>query len=76
MQHAVHAEADEQCIFLRLEVDVGGPVLGGLKDHGVDEANEWGIGDAVVDLEVVGLLLFLFELELAFDGGGARAERL
>src|SRR5207249_219894 len=55
--------------------DVGGPVLGGLEDHGVDEADERRIGDAVVDLEVVGLLLFLFDLELLRDGG-AGAERL
>ena len=58
-------------------MDIGGPVLGGLEDHGVDEPDERRIGNAVVDLEIVGLLLFLFEqLQLAFGGGGSGAEGL
>ena len=75
VEHAVDAEADEQRILLRLEVDVGGPVLGGLEDHGVDEPDERRIGDAVVDLEVVDLLLLHLQLQLLLDGG-AGAERL
>jgi hypothetical protein len=37
----------------RLEVDVGGAVLGRLEDHRVDEADERGIRDPVVGFEVV-----------------------
>src|SRR5438270_429448 len=71
----VDAEADEQSVFLRLEVDVGRAVLGRLEDHRVDETDERRVGDAVVDLEVVALLLLLLERELLFDRG-PRAERL
>ena len=53
VEHAVDPEADEERVLLRLEVDVGGAVLGGLEDHGVDEADERRVRDAVVDLEVV-----------------------
>ena len=56
-------------------MDVGGAVLGRLEDHRVDEPDERGVRDAVVDLEVVGLLLLGLERELLFDRG-ARAERL
>ena len=75
VQHAVDAEADEQRVLLRLEVDVGGAVLGGLEDHRVDEPDERRVGDAVVDLEVVGLLLLVDQRELVLDSG-AGAERL
>ena len=75
MQHAVDAEPDGERVLLRLEVNVGGAVLGRLEDHGVDEANEWRIRDAVVDLEVVGLILSLVCDELLLDGG-ARTESL
>ena len=54
-------------------MDVGGPVLGRLEDHRVDEADERRVGDAVVGLEVVDLLGLLlgdgpFPLE---EGAGA-----
>ena len=55
-------------------MNVGGTVLGSLKDHRVDEADEWRVRDAVVDLEVVGLL-FLFLGQLLLDRGPG-AERL
>ncbi len=56
-------------------MDVGGAVLGRLEDHGVDEPNERRVGDAVVDLEVVGLLL-LDQPELLLDhGAGAEGLR-
>ena len=45
---------DDERVLLRLEVDVAGPVLGGLEDDRVDEPDERDVGDAVVDLEVVG----------------------
>ena len=61
MKHAVDAQTHEQRILLRLEVDVARPVLGGLEDDRVDEADKRHVGDAVVDLEVVDLLLFLPE---------------
>jgi hypothetical protein len=61
VQHAVDAEPDDERVLLRLEVDVAGPVLGRLEDDRVDEADERRVGDAVVDLEVVALLLFLLE---------------
>ena len=74
MEHAVDAEADDERVLLRLEVDVGGPVLGRLEDHGVDEPDERRIGDPVVDLEVVALFLLL-DLEVLLDRR-ARTERL
>jgi hypothetical protein len=63
---------------LRLEVDVGGPLLGGLEDDRVDEPDERGVGDSVLGLEVVaGLVLFLGGQLLLFDlEHGARAECL
>ena len=54
MEHAVDAEADDERILLRLEVDVGGAVLGSLEDDGVDEPDERRVGDPVLGLEVVG----------------------
>ena len=53
VEHAVDAHAHEQCVLLRLEVDVARAVGGGLHDDRVDEPDERCIGDAVVDLEVV-----------------------
>ena len=53
VQHAVDAEPDDERVLLRLEMDVAGPVLGGLEDDRVDEPDERGVGDPVVDLEVV-----------------------
>ena len=50
-----------QRVLLRLEMDVAGPVLGGLEDDRVDEPDERDVGDAVLDLEVVGLVLDFFE---------------
>ena len=64
-------------VLLRLEVDVAGPVLGGLEDDRVDEPDERRVGDAVVDLEVVDVLLFLLEQRLGFLGEyGTGAEGL
>ena len=57
MEHAVDAEADHQGVCLGIEVDVARSVLGRLEKNGVDEANEGGVGDAVVRLEVVGLFV-------------------
>ena len=53
VQHAVDAEPDDERVLLRLEVDVGGAVLGRLEDDRVDEPDERRVGDAVVGLEVV-----------------------
>ena len=53
VQHAVDAVAHDQLVLLRLDVDVGRAVLGRLEDHRVDEADERGIRDPVVGLEVV-----------------------
>ena len=47
------AEADDQRVLLRLEMDVAGAVLGGLEDDRVDEPDERRVRDAVVVLEVV-----------------------
>ena len=71
------AEADGERVLLRLEVDVGGAVLGRLEDDRVDEPDERRVGDAVVDLEVV-RLLFLGDPQLLVDllEDGAGAERL
>jgi hypothetical protein len=74
VEDAVDAEAHEQAVVLRLDVDVGGAVLGRLEDDRVDEPDKRRIGDAVVDLEVVGFLLFLRGRELLLDHR-ARAER-
>ena len=65
-EDAVDAEADDERILLRLEVHVGGAVLGGLEDDRVDEADERRVRDAVLGLEVVGLLLRVLEVVLGF----------
>ncbi len=57
VQHAVDPEADEQRVLLRLEVDVAGAVLGRLEDDRVDEPHDRRLGDAVLGLEVVGLVV-------------------
>ena len=57
VEHAVDPVADDQRVLLRLEVDVAGPVLGGLEDERVDEPHERRVGDAVVGLEVVLVLV-------------------
>ena len=77
LEDAVDAEAHDERVLLRLEVDVGGAVLGRLEDDGVDEPHERRVGDAVVDLEIVGLL-FLRDPKLLVDllEDGPRAERL
>src|SRR3954449_8644658 len=76
VENAVDAEADDERVRLRLEVDVAGAVLGRFEDDRVDEPDERGVGDAVVDLEIVDLFL-VDHLEL---GGLAQsracAERL
>ena len=61
VKHAVDASPHNERILLRLEVDVARPVGRGLHDDGVDEADEWGIGNAVFDLEIV---LFFDDLEV------------
>ena len=55
VEDAVDAEADDERVVLRIEVDVARPVLGGLEDDRVDEPDERRVGDAVVGLEVVAL---------------------
>ena len=57
VEHAVDAEAHDERVLHRLEVDVAGPVLGGLEDDRVHEPDERHVRDAVVDLEVVAVLL-------------------
>ena len=57
VEDAVDPVADDEIVLLRLDVDVARPVLGGLEDHRVDEADERRVGDAVVGLEVVDVLL-------------------
>ena len=44
-------------VRLRLEVDVARLVLGCLEENGVHQSDERGVGDAVLDLEVVGFLV-------------------
>ena len=56
VEHAVDADAHEQRVLLRLEVDVAGAVGGGLHHDRVDEPHERRVRDAVVDLEVVVLV--------------------
>ncbi len=56
MEYAVDAEANDEGVRLRLEVDVACAVLGRLEDDRVDEAHERSIGDAVLDLEIVQLI--------------------
>ena len=75
-EDAVDPEADDERILLRLEVDVGGAVLGGLEDDRVDEADERRVGDAVLGLEVVGLLLCFLEVVLGFLEHRSGAEGL
>ena len=65
VQHAVDAEPHDERVLLRLEVDVAGPVLGGLEDDRVDEPDERDVGDAVVDLEVVALVLLASSASMA-----------
>ncbi len=69
-QHAVDPEPDHERVLVRLEVDVRGVLLGRLEDHGVHEPDERAVGDAVVGLEVVGLLVRCRGL-LGLDGDGA-----
>ena len=57
VEHAVDPEADEQLVLLRLEVDVARAVLGRLEDDRVDEPDDRPLRDAVLGLEVVGLVL-------------------
>src|SRR4051812_27929244 len=77
VQHAVDAQPHGQRILLGLEVDVAGPVLGGLEDDRVDQPDERDVGDAVLDLEVVGIALRLGLGEAVFDlDCRTRAERL
>ena len=75
VQHAVDAEPDDERVLLRLEVDVGGAVLGGLEEHGVDEADERGVGDAVVGLEIGLVLVGLLRLEVVHVVLRRRARR-
>ena len=76
VEHAVDAEADDERVRLRLEVDVARAVLGRFEDDRVDEPDERGVGDAVVDLEIVDLFL-VDHLELGgFAQSRACAERL
>ena len=56
-EHAVDAEADEQRVLLRLEVDVARPVLGRLEDDRVHEPDDRPLRDAVLGREVVGLVV-------------------
>jgi hypothetical protein len=75
VEHAVDAEADDERVGLGLEVDVARAVLGRLEDDRVDQPHQRCVRDAVVDLEVVDLVLDHLELgRLAQPGAGA--ERL
>ena len=53
VEDAVDAEADDERVLLRLEVDVARALLGGLEDDRVDEPDERRVRDPVVGLEVV-----------------------
>ena len=72
LEHAVDAEADEQAVLLRLDVNVARAILGGLEDDRVDEPHERRVGDAVVDVEVV---LDLDDLQLTEVDPRAGSER-
>ncbi len=39
-EHAIHAEADAEFLFERLDVDVAGALFDGLRDHGVHQADD------------------------------------
>ena len=71
-EHAVDAEADDERVLLRLEVDVGGVLLGGLEDQRVDEPDERPVGDAVVGLEVVAVRLVDGLVHVDGDDGADR----
>src|SRR3954451_1628681 len=74
VQDAVDAEPHGKGVFLRLEVDVAGAVLGRLEDDRVDEPDERDVRDPVVDLEIVELLLLLLLEQpglLVQNGAGA-----
>ena len=71
VQDAVDAEADDERVVLRVEVDVAGAVLGGLEDDRVDQADERRVRDAVVGLEVVARPRLVLEVELVLDERGA-----
>ena len=49
VQHAVDAEPDPQIAFARLDVDVGGPVRDRLGDEQVDELDDRGVVDDLLD---------------------------
>ncbi len=70
MEHAVDAKPDDERVLLRIEVDVGSAVFGRLEDDRVDEPDERRIGDAVVGLEIVGLVVLILDLELVLDERG------
>ena len=75
MQDAVDPEPDDDAVFLRLEVDVAGPVLGGRQQDRVDHPDDRPVRDAVFLLEV-GDLVVAFELLLfveRLDDGLGRA---
>ena len=66
---AMNASFADEIVLLRLDMDVARPVLGGLEDHRVVEADERRVGNAVVGLEVVDvLLLFLRACHLLGEG--------
>ena len=67
MEDAVDAEPDDEGVLLRIEMEVGGAVLGGLKDDRVDKADERGVGNAVIGLEVVRVLERILLVELVLD---------
>ena len=62
VEHAVDAEADQERVGLRVEVDVACAVLGRVEEYGVDEADERCVGDPVVGLEIVGIVVDHLEL--------------
>src|ERR687888_314566 len=76
VQDAVDPQPDHQRLLLRLEVDVAGAVLRRLEDDRVDKSDERDVGDAVVDLEIVDLLLFLAEKRIALVDRGPGPEGL
>ncbi len=39
-EHAIHAEADAEFLLERLDVNVAGALLDGLRDHGVDQPDD------------------------------------
>ena len=56
-QHAVDAEADDEPVLERLDVDVGGVFLHRLREHGVDQADDRRVVLALEQVRLLGQVL-------------------